>query len=103
MSLPDGLVGNDNLGPLLLAQHLGGGVELAGDDLESLVGLTLLCICKSSGVSGGSMSRIYPDDPHAGRKTGTRVGMTYLQGLTNAVDDRETTVNGGLGLAGNEL
>jgi hypothetical protein len=29
--------------------------------------------------------------------------MTYLEGLTNAEDDRETTVNGGLGLAGSEL
>lgn len=40
--LPDGLVGNDNLSPLLLAQLLSGSVELAGDDLNSLVGLTLL-------------------------------------------------------------
>lgn len=29
--------------------------------------------------------------------------MTYLKGLTNAEDDRETAVNGGLGLVGNEL
>jgi hypothetical protein len=40
--LPDGLVGNDNLGPLLLAQLLGGSVELVGNDLDGLVGLTLL-------------------------------------------------------------
>lgn len=32
-----------------------------------------------------------------------RVGMTYLKGLSNAEDDRNTTLNGGLGLAGNEL
>ena len=30
-------------------------------------------------------------------------GMTYLESLTNAEDDREATVNGKLGLAGNEL
>jgi hypothetical protein len=29
--------------------------------------------------------------------------MTYLKSLTNAEDNRETTVDGGLGLAGNEL
>lgn len=29
--------------------------------------------------------------------------MTYLKGLSNAKDDRNTTLNGGLGLAGNEL
>lgn len=52
--LPDGLVGDDNLGPLVLAQDLGGSVELAGDDLDGLVGLTLLYICKRSGVSGDS-------------------------------------------------
>lgn len=40
--LPDGLVGNDNLSPLLLAQLLSGSVELAGDNLDSLVGITLL-------------------------------------------------------------
>jgi hypothetical protein len=43
---PDGLVGNDDLGPLLLGQLLGGGVELTGNDLDSLVGLTLLYDCK---------------------------------------------------------
>lgn len=41
-ALPNGLVGNDNLGPLLLAQLLGGSVELAGDDFNGLVGITLL-------------------------------------------------------------
>ena len=40
---PNGLVGDDNLGPLLLAQLLGGGVELASDNLDGLVGLALLC------------------------------------------------------------
>jgi len=29
--------------------------------------------------------------------------MTYLKSLTNAEDNGETTVNSGLGLAGNEL
>lgn len=48
--IPDGLVGNDDLLPLLCAQLLGGSVELAGDDLDGLVGLTLLH--KKSGVSG---------------------------------------------------
>lgn len=43
---PNGLVGNDNLSPLLLAQLLGGGVELTGDDLDGLVGLALLYDCK---------------------------------------------------------
>jgi hypothetical protein len=42
--LPDGLVGDDNLSPLLLAQLLGGSVELASDDLNGLVGLTLLLL-----------------------------------------------------------
>lgn len=31
------------------------------------------------------------------------MGMTYLKGLTNAEDDRDTAVNGSLGLAGDEL
>lgn len=39
---PDGLVGDDNLGPLLLGELLGGGVELAGDDGDGAVGLALL-------------------------------------------------------------
>lgn len=43
---PDGLVGDDNLSPLLLGQLLGGGVELTGDDLDGLVGLALLYDCK---------------------------------------------------------
>lgn len=47
--IPDGLVGDDNLSPLLLAQLLSGSVELAGNDLDGLVGLTLLY---KSGVSG---------------------------------------------------
>ena len=63
--IPDGLVGNDDLFPLLLAELLGDSVELAGDDLDGLVGLTLLhksrvlagCIYKSN-------SRHCPDDPH---------------------------------------
>lgn len=29
--------------------------------------------------------------------------MTYLQGFTNAEDDRNATLNGSLDLAGNEL
>lgn len=29
--------------------------------------------------------------------------MTYLKGLSDAEDDRNTTLNGGLGLAGDEL
>jgi hypothetical protein len=43
---PDRLVGNDDLSPLLLGQLLGGGVELTGNDLDGLVGLTLLYDCK---------------------------------------------------------
>lgn len=39
---PDGLVGDDNLGPLLLGELLGGSVQLAGDNIDGLVGLTLL-------------------------------------------------------------
>lgn len=42
--LPDGLVGNDNVGPLLLAQLLGGSIELTGDNINGLVGLTLLLL-----------------------------------------------------------
>ena len=37
---PDGLVGNDNLAPVL--DLLGDGAELVGDDLDGLVGLSLL-------------------------------------------------------------
>jgi hypothetical protein len=48
--IPDGLVGNDDLVPLLCAQLLGDSVKLAGDNLDGLVGLTLLH--KNSGVSG---------------------------------------------------
>ena len=29
--------------------------------------------------------------------------MTYLEGLSDTEDDRDTALNGGLGLAGNEL
>lgn len=39
---PDRLVGNDDLGPFFLAQDLGDGTELSGDDLDGLFGLTLL-------------------------------------------------------------
>lgn len=42
--VPDGLVGDDDLSPLLLGELLGGGVELPGDDVDGLVGLTLLQI-----------------------------------------------------------
>lgn len=41
-NVPDGLVGDDNLSPLLLGELLGSSVELAGHDLKGLVGLTLL-------------------------------------------------------------
>lgn len=64
---PDRLVGNDDLVPLLCAQLLGGSVKLTGDDLDGLVGLTL------------------------------------LEGLSDTEDDRDTALNGGLGLAGNEI
>jgi hypothetical protein len=53
--IPDGLVGNDDLVPLLCAQLLGGSVKLAGDNLDGLVALTLLH--KKSGVSG-----MYPEN-----------------------------------------
>lgn len=39
---PDRLVGNDDLGPFFLAQDLGDGAELSGDNLDGLLGLTLL-------------------------------------------------------------
>lgn len=42
LCLPDGLVGNDNLSPLLLGELGGDGVELVGNDIEGLVGLALL-------------------------------------------------------------
>ena len=51
-SLPDGLVGDDDLVPLLLAELLGNSVQLAGDNLDGLIGFTLLFITKESGVSG---------------------------------------------------
>ena len=41
-SLPDGLVGDDNLSPLLLGELLGSSVELPGDNVNGLVALTLL-------------------------------------------------------------
>lgn len=44
-----------------------------------------------------------PHTGFSGRGTGNRIGMTYLQGLTNAENNGETTLNGGLDLAGNEL
>jgi hypothetical protein len=53
--IPDRLVGNDNLVPLLCAQLLGDSVKLAGDNLDGLVALTLLH--KKSGVSG-----MYPEN-----------------------------------------
>lgn len=40
--IPDGLVSNDDLVPLLFGQLLSGSVELAGDNVDGLAGLTLL-------------------------------------------------------------
>lgn len=40
--LPDRLVGNDDLGPFFLAQDLGNGTELSGDDLDGLSAFALL-------------------------------------------------------------
>lgn len=104
---PDGLVGNNNLSPLLLGELLGGSVELAGNDVDGLVGLALLYDWQmESGVSGGSSSWTWSRCPTSGsREAGrvTRVEMTYLQGLTNAENDGETAVDGGLDLAGDEL
>lgn len=40
--IPDGLVGNDDLSPLLLAQLLSAGIELSGDNVDGLVGFPLL-------------------------------------------------------------
>lgn len=87
-NVPDGLVGNDNLSPLLLGELLGSSVELAGHNLKGLVGLTLLCCVRLN-------KNFFP--------RGVCGGMTYLESLTNAEDDREAIVNGKLGLAGNEL
>lgn len=42
MDVPDGFVGNHHLGPLLFGELGGRGVELAGDDLDSLVGFAFL-------------------------------------------------------------
>lgn len=41
-NIPDRLVGNDNLSPLVLGQDASDGVELTGHDVEGLVGLTVL-------------------------------------------------------------
>lgn len=104
---PDRLVGNDNLSPLLFGELLGGSIELTGDNVDGLVGLALLYDWQmESGVSGGSSSWTWSRCPTPGsREAGrvTRLGMTYLQGLTNAENNGETAVNGGLDLAGNEL
>ena len=62
--VPDGFIGNDNLGPVL--DLVGDGLELSGDDLNGLASLAL------------------------------------LQALSAAEDDAKSTVNSGLGLAGNE-
>lgn len=60
-NLPDRLVGNDNLVPLLLAQLLSGGIELAGHDFDSLVGFALL-LTITPGVSGmHRMGQSIPD------------------------------------------
>lgn len=40
--LPDGLVGNDDLGPILLGQLGSDGVQLLGDNIDSLASFTLL-------------------------------------------------------------
>lgn len=50
-NLPDGLVGDNNLSPLLLGELLGNSVELLGDNVDGLVGLTLLGGCISLGSS----------------------------------------------------
>lgn len=62
---PDRLVGNDDLAPVL--DLLGDGAELVGDDVDGLVGLSL------------------------------------LEGLTNAENNTESVVEGGLGLGGDEV
>lgn len=43
-SLPDRLVSNDDLGPLVLSQEFGDGVKLACDDVDGLVGFALLFV-----------------------------------------------------------
>ena len=40
--LPDRLIGDDDLGPLLLGEDLGNSIELSGHNVDSLVGLTFL-------------------------------------------------------------
>lgn len=64
---PDGLIGNDDLLPLLLGKVLGDSSKLPSNDVDGFASLTL------------------------------------LQGLTNAKDDVQATINGSLGLASNEL
>jgi len=89
---------------LLLAQLLGSSVELASDNLDGLVGLTLLYTYKKVGCKRRTFVNAYPDDPHRdAKKTGNRSRMTYLQSLTDAEDDRDAALDGSLGLAGNEL
>lgn len=39
---PDGLVGDDDLGPFVLGEALSDGIELSGDNFEGLVGFALL-------------------------------------------------------------
>jgi hypothetical protein len=84
--LPDRLIGNHDLGPLVLGQNVGDGVELPCHDVDGLVGFTLLD------------ARI--SDRCANRAT---LETTYLQTLTDAQNDTESTVDGSLGLASNEL
>lgn len=48
VGLPDGFVGDDDLGPLILGEALGNGIQLPGNNVEGLVGFTFLFSPKKS-------------------------------------------------------
>lgn len=85
--LPDGLVGDHHLGPLLLGELGGGGVELAGDDLDGLVGFPFLR------ASVWAWHYTYK----------LRAGYIYLEGLANAENHTQPTINSSLDLGRSEL
>jgi len=88
MDVPDRLVGNDNLRPVL--DLLCDSLKLARDDLEGLVGLSLLF--KPSARIPHPFSPLFLSS----RAT------THLQALTTAQNNAQSTVNGRLCFARNE-
>lgn len=90
MNIPNGFISNDNVGPLLFSDFVGNSLQLSGNNVNGLVGLSFLLkgyyinLLHLSGISN-----LY--------------GSPYLEGLSDADNDVQSTFHGGLCLACNKL